>query len=102
MKFLEIFGYHPVTSDGYYSIFSDFKTIIKRELEFKKEWRRTFLVKCSDIIRIQQFTIEENTYYLVIVANQYGHGNLDRKDKNELGVIIDDGEYVQIKEFLNQ
>jgi hypothetical protein len=98
MKFLEIFGSR---SDSYYNVLADFETSMQRELKFKKDWCKTFLVKVTDIIRIQQFQANGETYYLVIVANQYGQGNLG-KEKNELGLIVDDGEYVQIKEALNQ
>ena len=99
MKFLEIFGYR--TPENNYPPIYEFDKLLTHTKEFKKEWCKTFLVKIPDIIRIQQFTAEGNTYYLVIVANQSRQGNLG-KENNELCLIIEDGEYVQIKEFLNQ
>lgn len=101
MKFLEIFGYRHSREDHYLIAISNFEKLIAKEHEIKKEWCKTCLVKVSDIIRIQQFTTNGETYYFVIVANQFDQGNLGT-NWSGLGLIIDEGEYVQIKEFLNQ
>ena len=101
MKFLEIFGYRTSQTENCLTSVYDFDNLIKQTKEFRKDWCKTFLVKISEIVRIQQFLSNDETYYIVIVANQFGQGNLG-KEKNELCVVIDEGEYVQIKEFLNQ
>lgn len=101
MKFIEVFGYRCSDALIYSTAIFDFDWQITHTKELKKGWCKNFLVKVSDIIRIQQFQANEESYYLVIVANQYGQGNIG-KEKNEFGLFIDDGEYVQIKEFLNQ
>lgn len=101
MKFLEIFGYRTSQVENISTSVYDFDNLINQTKEFRKDWCKTFLVKISEIIRIQQFLSNDETYYIVIVANQFGQGNLG-KDKNEIAIVIDDGEYVQIKEFLNQ
>ena len=102
-QFVEIFGVRSMrdSSANFLTVIDYFNNQKHTEETFKNS-AITVLVNISDIARFHSFVSEYGgeSYYLVIIRNQCGTGNFG-KELNELGLIISDPEYVNLKEFLN-
>lgn len=98
--FVDVFGIRTLgnVAGNVYSLMYTFEERFKQNPDIDKP--QEFLVKISDIIRIQHFPVNGETFYVVIIGNQFTTGNCE--NGSILCLIVDEMEYVNLKQYLKE